>query len=463
MAKKNLLVLVAVLSALLWALAGCGQGKTVETSWTTAQMAETLFAPDASAGFERLAAGDTAFADYVADYYHLEPENIADGTILYAGGTSALEIAVLQMGSADMAGDAQKALQAYIEERTGAFTGYLPEEAAILEQSSAVSRGPYVALLICEGQQVAKEAFNSCFEGADPPTESPLPGADSSDPPPVQPATATPEPDEDTAPETAVEPEGSQEPPPDDTENPDASPEKTGNAQSSESAPATDPEPPVPTEAPAAVPEAPDPETPDPEPEAPWSYDRSRLLAAWNAGDWSQLHTRDREILDTCDSVIQSLISADMPEYDKELAIHDWMIDWASYDSDTLNHQQNAQPNPDHDNPYGFLIGKKGICLGYTSTFQLFMDMLGIECITVHGTAHNGAEEHAWNMVNLDGEWYCVDVTWDDPTTHTSVSRMTAHMYFNVTSEYLRGRDHQWDESAVSEATATTYAWNPYA
>ena len=163
-----------------------------------------------------------------------------------------------------------------------------------------------------------------------------------------------------------------------------------------------------------------------------------------------------------CDNVIQSYISADMSDYDKELALHDWMIDWGSYDSDTLNHQQNAQPNPDHDNPYGFLIGKKGICLGYTSTFQLFMDMVGIPCMTVHGTAYSKTQEHAWNMVSLDGEWYCVDVTWDDPTTYSSVSRMTAHMYFNVTSEFLRGRDHQWDASSVSEATATTYAWNPY-
>ena len=232
-------------------------------------------------------------------------------------------------------------------------------------------------------------------------------------------------------------------PPPDETEKPD-----TG-AQTEVPAPS------VPAEAPGAVPET-------PEPEKPWSYDHDRLLAAWNAGDWSRLHTRDREILDVCDNVIQSYISADMSDYDKELAIHDWMIDWGSYDSDTLNHQQNAQPNPDHDNPYGFLIGKKGICLGYTSTFQLFMDMVGIPCMTVHGTAYSKTQEHAWNMVSLDGEWYCVDVTWDDPTTYSSVSRMTAHMYFNVTSEFLRGRDHQWDASSVSEATATTYAWNPY-
>ena len=449
MIKKSLLVL----AALLWVLTGCGQEKnTAETSWTTAQMAETLFAPQSGSGnFERTAAGEAGFADYVSNYYHLEPEDVADGAILYAGGASALEIAVLEMTGADSAEDARKALETYIEERTGAFTGYLPEEAALLEQSSAVSRGPYVALLICEGQQAAPETFNRYFEGTEPPAESPLPQGGQAPAAPVQPA-AAPEPEEDTeegadAAETAGGPEETplpeETPPPDETEKPD-----TG-AQTEVPAPS------VPAEAPAAVPET-------PEPEKPWSYDHDRLLAAWNAGDWSRLHTRDREILDVCDNVIQSYISADMSDYDKELAIHDWMIDWGSYDSDTLNHQQNAQPNPDHDNPYGFLIGKKGICLGYTSTFQLFMDMVGIPCMTVHGTAYSKTQEHAWNMVSLDGEWYCVDVTWDDPTTYSSVSRMTAHMYFNVTSEFLRGRDHQWDASSVSEATATTYAWNPY-
>ena len=449
MIRTRLLALTAALAALLWVLTGCGKEQAAETSWTTAQMAETLFALDAPAGFERIAAGEAGFADYLTNYYHLNPENVSDGTILYAGGASALEIAVLEMSSADMAGDAQEALQTYIEERTGAFTGYLPEEAAILEQSSAVSRGPYVALLICAEQQAAQEAFRGCFEGAEPPADSPLPlnSPDPGDPP--QSALPAPEPEPDTAAPEAGTSAGPEE-------NPDLPPDETEKAAKPDGgqtpAPAPAPEPSVPEEAPPA-----------PEPEKPWSYDSGRLLAAWKAGDWSHLHTKDREILDVCDGVIASLISADMSDYDKELAIHDWMIDWGSYDSDTLNHQQNAQPNPDHDNPYGFLIGKKGICLGYTSTFQLFMDMVGIECITVHGTAYSKTEEHAWNMVSLDGEWYCVDVTWDDPTTYSSVSRLTAHMYFNVTSEYLRGRDHQWDASSVSEATATTYAWNPYA
>ena len=101
----------------------------------------------------------------------------------------------------------------------------------------------------------------------------------------------------------------------------------------------------------------------------------------------------------------------------------------------------------------------KGICLGYASTFQLFMDLLGIQCITVEGTAHGGTSDHAWNQVCLDGDWYCVDVTWDDPTTYGTVSERTAHRYFNVTSDFLQDTDHQWEASGIPEAEGTAYAW----
>ena len=97
--------------------------------------------------------------------------------------------------------------------------------------------------------------------------------------------------------------------------------------------------------------------------------------------------------------------------------------------------------------------------MGYTTTFQLFMDLLGIQCITVEGTAYNYTETHAWNQVYLDGDWYCVDVTWDDPTTSGTVSERSAHRFFNVTSQHMRNTNHQWDEAAVPEAAGTAYTW----
>ena len=183
------------------------------------------------------------------------------------------------------------------------------------------------------------------------------------------------------------------------------------------------------------------------------------LLSAWSAGDWSGLAAEDQAILDVCAEVIAAVVPSDGSQYDQELAVHDWMIVHGRYDSNTLSQLPDFQENPNNTNPYGFLVDGVGICLGYTTTFQLFMDLLGIECITAEGAAYSGTSDHAWNQVRLDGEWYSVDVTWDDPTVYGSVSERTAHRYFNVTGRHMRDTDHQWDESAVPEALGTTCAW----
>jgi len=188
------------------------------------------------------------------------------------------------------------------------------------------------------------------------------------------------------------------------------------------------------------------------------AYDHSAVLAAWNGGDAAALSEKNKKILDACGAVIAKLISDDMSDYEKELVIHDWMVTWAGYDMEAASNAPDAAPDPDNDNPYGLLYKKKAICRGYTAAFQLFMDMLGIECITVEGITTWNNEEHAWNMIRLDGEWYCVDVTWNDPVGGAA-DRPVSRKYFNVTSQFLRDHDHQWDESGVPEATATAYAW----
>lgn len=185
------------------------------------------------------------------------------------------------------------------------------------------------------------------------------------------------------------------------------------------------------------------------------AYDADAVLLAYETGDMSALSDMNRSILDAAKDVIEKEISDNMSDYEKELAIHDWMTGWSSFDMNVFSHAPAARAEADNRNPYGFFINKSAMCHGYSSTFQLFMDMLDIECITVFGTPGSNGVEHSWNMVRLDGDWYCVDTAWDDPIGGTP-----GHTYFNVTSERLRaGSIHRWDESSVPEATATAYAY----
>ena len=369
----------ACLLACLLCLSGCGREPEEASGWTALQMARAILASQGAA--EAVTELDGAdFAAYAGQCYQLDPRQVEDGAVLAAGGVSALEIAVLRL--TEDGAQAAEALEDYIAARAGAFTGYAPEQAAILAHSTAVSRGRYAALLICSDPAEARAAFNACFEG--PPAEEP-------------PVPLAPRP---------------QEPPVSGEEEQDGG----------------------------------------------WRYDRQRLLSAWEEGG-TGLADRDQVILQSCRDLLGEIITEEMSDYEKELAVHDWMIAWAEYDQAALSSLPGAQPTPDSDNPYGFFTGRAAICTGYTSTFQLLMDLLDIECVTVEGTAYNGTEDHAWNMVRLDGDWYCVDVTWDDPVSSTPVSPAAAHMYFNVTSDFMRQFSHQWDEEAVPAAEAGAWAW----
>lgn len=186
------------------------------------------------------------------------------------------------------------------------------------------------------------------------------------------------------------------------------------------------------------------------------TYDSSAILLAWKTGDDSSLSKMNLTILNVAKDVLKKEINDSMSDYEKELAIHDWITDNSSFDYSVFSRSSEQEFENGSDTPYGVLIEKEGMCHGYSSTFQLFMDILDIECITVYGIPNSNGVEHSWNMVKLDGYWYCVDVAWDDP-----IGGNPEHTYFNVTSQYLRESGiHRWDESQVPEATAITYNYN---
>lgn len=96
--------------------------------------------------------------------------------------------------------------------------------------------------------------------------------------------------------------------------------------------------------------------------------------------------------------------------YDKIKIVHDYLVETIQYEND-LN-QENIY------DIYGALITKRCVCEGYAKAFQYIMNEVGIENVIVIGTATNSkneTENHAWNYVKLDGQWYAIDVTWDDP------------------------------------------------
>ena len=192
-------------------------------------------------------------------------------------------------------------------------------------------------------------------------------------------------------------------------------------------------------------------------------YDTSAILAAWDSGEESALSREDAAILARCREMFDQYITDDMTEFEKELALHDALLRQGSYD-ETVYDPSTPQGRPHSSDPYGMLVEGYGICLGYATSFQLLMDLAGVECITVVGASSRSTSDHAWNMVCLEGEWYCVDPTWNDPAVWEDVPEpdwdWCHHRYFNVTSDYMRQTDHQWDYENVPEATGERFFWD---
>ncbi len=91
---------------------------------------------------------------------------------------------------------------------------------------------------------------------------------------------------------------------------------------------------------------------------------------------------------------------------------------------------------PNCFNAYGCLIGGKAVCSGYAAAFQVLLNALGIFCGRVEGTSSSertGTVDHEWNFVQMGGDYYYVDVTWDDPTMHGYSSKDNLeHDYFSL-------------------------------
>ena len=123
--------------------------------------------------------------------------------------------------------------------------------------------------------------------------------------------------------------------------------------------------------------------------------------------------------------------------YDDIRMVHDYLVENIEYD--TTVSQSNIY------NVYGALVNGRAVCEGYARSFKYLMDKLGIPCTLVIGTGTNSqgqTENHAWNYVQLNGTWYAIDCTWDDPVSSTGyVSQSSKYRYFlKGSNEFLQ--DH---------------------
>lgn len=145
---------------------------------------------------------------------------------------------------------------------------------------------------------------------------------------------------------------------------------------------------------------------------------------------------------------ILSQLSASMSEFERERLIHDAIINKVRFDT-TLK-------APDAHDLYGALVNGKAVCEGYAAAFQYLMRQAGIQCIVAKGTLTQGGQSvnHAWNMAEIAGQFYHVDVTADDPVI-SGFDDVLKFNYFNVTQQRIL-RDHTLEDNAYPLPSATS-------
>lgn len=109
-----------------------------------------------------------------------------------------------------------------------------------------------------------------------------------------------------------------------------------------------------------------------------------------------------------------AVVKPGMSDLEKAIVLHDYLAVNCEYDKG--NYDQEAAGTgkvpPASYTAYGTLVGRISVCEGYALAYKYLLKQSGIDCLMVTSRAMN----HAWNLVKLDGKYYHVDVTWDDPT-----------------------------------------------
>ena len=111
------------------------------------------------------------------------------------------------------------------------------------------------------------------------------------------------------------------------------------------------------------------------------------------------------------------IINSSMTSVQKIRAIHDWLVNNTEYDSEGYS---SGNISPDSYTAEGLFKTHKAVCDGYAKAFQEMAQKAGFEVVKINGIGKNSsgsAESHSWNQVKVDGKWYNIDVTWDDPVT----------------------------------------------
>ena len=158
----------------------------------------------------------------------------------------------------------------------------------------------------------------------------------------------------------------------------------------------------------------------------------------------TQIDRYNEQLEQVCAPILASL--AGLSDYEQVKGLYETLINRTVYD----------YAYEDDQSMLSVLLEGRGVCAGYAAAFQYLCGRLGLPCLRLSGLVDSGP--HTWNLVQMDSEWYEVDVTWGDPTTEDG-SQTLVYDYLGLTTDQMN-RDHQPENRSLyplCTATACNY------
>lgn len=184
---------------------------------------------------------------------------------------------------------------------------------------------------------------------------------------------------------------------------------------------------------------------------------------------WKYVSNKEKYINDL-DAIVTQVANEALQynsKYDQIKYVHDYIVNNTKYDhkaADDINKTISNKRTEIANTPYGPLVTGTGVCGGYSRSFQMIMQRMGYECGFVCGNTYldDGSfyGYHAWNYLKVDGDYYYMDVTWDDPTSSKPDEDLLTYDYYCITSDLI-SKNHSVDEWDAHAPTAygTKYAY----
>ena len=150
------------------------------------------------------------------------------------------------------------------------------------------------------------------------------------------------------------------------------------------------------------------------------------------------------------DSIISQIITNTMTTKEKIKAFHDYIINTTVYDEERSDEIKNKIYNTNIFNSHkasGVLENHIALCSGYTDVMAVFLNTIEVENFKISNN------DHIWNAVYLDGAWYHLDLTWDDPVTNTGANVLIYDFFLITDSELLQKEvvQHAYDSAVYTE------------